>query len=69
NPLNFNINSIKCEECASTVEIIEEIDYLDYMLEKSQKIGAEMKVISRDTEEGEQFYKGFSGIGAILRFK
>lgn len=69
NPLNFNSNNLKCSECASPVEIIEEIDYLDYLLEKVQNISAEMKVISRDTEEGNQFYQGFSGIGAILRFK
>ena len=69
-PLSFNERELKCQECSSpTIEIIEEIDYLDYMLEKAEKIGAETEIVSTETNEGEQFYKSFHGIGAILRFK
>lgn len=59
----------KCEKCKSATETVEEIDYIDYLLEKAQSTGSEVKVISTDTAEGEQFFKAFSGIGAMLRYK
>ena len=34
----------------------------------AKKIGSEIKIISRETEEGEQFFN-LGGIGSILRFK
>jgi len=51
------------------IEILEEIDYLDFMFEKTQETGATVEIVSTDTPEGEQFYKGFGGIGAFLRYK
>ena len=62
---------ISCRKCqgSTQLEVIEEIDYIDWLLEKAQAISAETKIISLETEEGKQFYKGFEGIGAILRYK
>ncbi|MBI4043615.1 MAG: peptide chain release factor 1 [Candidatus Diapherotrites archaeon] len=68
-PLKFDSNSVKCKACNSPTEVTEEVDYLDWMIEKAHSTGAETKIISLDTPEGEQFYKGFGGIGAILRYK
>ncbi len=51
------------------MEAYEEMDYIDYLMEKAEKIGAKTKIISTETEEGKEFLKGFGGIGAILRFK
>ncbi len=66
----FESNKIKCSSCSSSqIEVLEEIDYVDFMLEKAQKISAETIIVSTDTDEGEQFFKGFGGIGAILRYK
>ncbi len=67
--LNYNPGKEKCGKCGSAVEVLEEIDYLDYLLEKAQKTGATVKVISTETAEGEQFFKAFGGIGAMLRYK
>jgi len=39
------------------------------MLEKAQQTGAEVEIISTETQEGMQFYRAFGGIGAMLRFK
>ena len=49
--------------------LMEEVDYADWLLERVHKIDAEMKLISTETAEGEQFYKTFGGLGAILRYK
>ncbi len=59
----------KCPNCGSGLEVVEEIDYLDYMLEKAQRTGGEVRVVSTDTAEGKQFFEGFGGIGAMLRYK
>src|SRR3989344_632987 len=59
----------KCTKCNAEAEIMEEVDYADWLLEKVHKIDAEMKLISTETAEWEQFYKTFGGLGAILRYK
>ncbi len=67
--VNYAAGREKCEKCRGQTELLEEVDYLDFMLEKVGETGAELKIISTDTPEGEQFLKGFGGIGAILRYK
>lgn len=59
----------RCNKCNSDIEIMEEVDYLDWMMERAHNIGAEVRVISTETAEGEQFLKAFGGIGALLRYK
>lgn len=62
-------DDVKCEKCGGRTETIEEIDYIDHMLEVVQTTGAELKVISTETPEGEQFFKAFGGIAAMMRYK
>ncbi|MFA5357319.1 MAG: peptide chain release factor aRF-1 [archaeon] len=59
----------QCSKCDATGEIVEEVDYMDYMLEKAKSIGAEVIVVSTETAEGKQFYDGFGGLAAMLRYK
>jgi len=63
---NFNPNSYKGN---TPIEVIEEVDYLDYMIETAEETSAKIEVVSTETAEGEQFYSGFGGIGAMLRYK
>ncbi len=51
------------------MELVEEMDFLDFMTEKAEQTSTKLIVISKETEEGEQFYSGFGGIGAMLRYK
>jgi peptide chain release factor subunit 1 len=61
---------IKCSKCNSTkIEELEEVEFAEFMEEKAKKIGAKIEIISTETTEGEQFLKGFGGIGAFLRYK
>ncbi|MDD4468278.1 MAG: hypothetical protein PHF68_03955 [Candidatus ainarchaeum sp.] len=39
------------------------------MVERANTSGAQVRVISTETSEGEQFYTGFGGIAAMLRYK
>lgn len=68
-PKTFEESKIRCSKCGSRVEVLEEISYLDYMIEKAKAIGAQVRVISTETNEGENFYTGFGGIAALLRYK
>lgn len=68
-PKTFEESKLRCSKCSSRVEILEEISYLDYMIEKAKKIGALVRVISTETNEGKNFYDGFGGIAALLRYK
>ncbi|MDD5148103.1 MAG: peptide chain release factor aRF-1 [Candidatus ainarchaeum sp.] len=70
-PKKFDSSSYKCGKCGSSTqaEVIEEIDYADWLMEKAQATGATTYIVSTDTPEGEQFYKGFGGIGAMLRYR
>ncbi len=65
---NFNESKVVCSKCNSKVEIVEEIDYIEYMVEKAKSIGASVRVISTETNQGKQFFEGFGGVGAILRY-
>lgn len=67
-PENFNESKASCTSCGSKVEILEEVDYIEYMIEKAKTIGANVRVISTETNQGKQFYQGFGGVGALLRY-
>ncbi|MBU2100381.1 peptide chain release factor aRF-1 [Candidatus Micrarchaeota archaeon] len=61
---------IECKKCDSNkIEELEELEFAEFMEEKAKNIGAKVKVISVESPEGEQFLKGFGGIGAFLRYK
>lgn len=66
---NFREVDLRCGNCSSKIEVTEEMDYIDWLMEKAKNTGAEVRVISTETNEGKNFYEGFGGIGAILRYK
>ena len=68
-PTKFQESKLKCGGCNSKVEVTEEVDYLDYMLEKANEIGATVRVVGSESAEGKNFLEGFGGVGAILRYK
>ena len=44
------------------------INLIDYLSEKCHEFGTEMKIISPDSSEGQQFLMAFEGIGGFLRW-
>ncbi len=61
---------LKCSKCSSTkIEELEDLEFAEFLEEKAKVTGAKIEVISVETIEGEQFLKGFGGIGAFLRYK
>ena len=57
----------KCPKCGKVMKIVGEEDIIDVLEGMAKNTGAELEIISRDSQEGEQFYL-MGGVGALLRF-
>jgi peptide chain release factor subunit 1 len=51
------------------MEVVEQQPFLEWLAEKYRDFGATLEFVSDRSSEGNQFVKGFGGIGAILRYK
>ena len=56
-------------ETAQEMEVIDQMPFLEWLAEKHRDFGATLEFVSDRSSEGNQFVKGFGGIGAILRYK
>lgn len=57
------------KETGQEMEIAEQLSFLEWLAEKYKDFGAALEFVSDRSSEGNQFVKGFGGIGAILRYK
>jgi len=59
-----------CSTCPNKVpmEIVSKVDLIDEMSDLADKTNATVKLISRDSEEGEALYSAFDGLAGILRY-
>ena len=58
-----------CLKCGGTLTITGEEDIVSELSKLADQSKAEVKIISTEFEEGEQLYKAFGGIAAVLRYK
>ncbi len=58
-----------CDECKGKTELLEEAEFIDFIVDFAKPFGTGIEVVSIETQEGMQFYKAFGGIGAFLRYK
>lgn len=58
-----------CLKCGAALAITEEVDIVSELSKLADLSKTEVKIISTEFEEGEQLYKAFGGIAAILRYK
>lgn len=59
-----------CPKCSSSsLKIVETKDVIDELAEIAEQTGADIEVISTQTEEGVALKESFGGIAAILRYK
>ena len=56
-------------ESGQEMEVIQQMPFLEWLAEKYKDFGATLEFVSDRSSEGNQFVKGFGGIGAILRYK
>ncbi|PLN74809.1 peptide chain release factor eRF/aRF subunit 1 [Aspergillus taichungensis] len=57
------------KETGAEMEVIEQTSFLEWLAESYKDFGATLEFVSDRSSEGNQFVKGFGGIGAILRYK
>jgi len=64
------ISDIHCPKCnSSLISVKSKVDLIEYLGNLAESVGTRVEIISGSTEEGGQFWAGFGGLGAILRYK
>ncbi len=58
----------ECPKCGSAMMVEEDVSLAEYIIEKAHQHGIKVEVISTNTSEGAQFFYGFGGVGALLRY-
>jgi peptide chain release factor subunit 1 len=57
------------KETGQEMEVVSQQPFLEWLADKYRDFGATLEFVSDRSSEGNQFVKGFGGIGAILRYK
>ncbi|EDN06448.1 eukaryotic peptide chain release factor subunit 1 [Histoplasma capsulatum] len=57
------------KETGQEMEIVDQSPFLEWLAEHYKDFGATLEFVSDRSSEGNQFVKGFGGIGAVLRYK
>jgi len=69
-PFEQSLVGQPCPNCkAPSLSIIETRDLIDDFAELAEQVGANVEIISIESEEGQMLKNSFGGIAAILRFK
>lgn len=56
------------KETGQEMEVVDQMPFLEWLAEKYRDFGAQLEFVSDRSSEGNQFVRGFGGIGAILRY-
>ena len=57
------------KDTGQEMEVVDQGAFIEWLAEKYNDFGANLEFVSDRSSEGNQFVKGFGGIGAILRYK
>jgi peptide subunit release factor 1 (eRF1) len=65
-----NFTPPACPTCKTSIpmEITKKVDLVDELSDLAEKTSATVKLISRNSEEGESLFAAFSGLAGILRY-
>jgi peptide chain release factor subunit 1 len=58
-----------CPKCSGNVKVVEVEDVVDELANLAESSGAQIEIISTQTEEGNMLKNGFGGVASILRFR
>ncbi|CAK1365626.1 Eukaryotic peptide chain release factor subunit 1 [Cercospora beticola] len=56
------------KDTGQEMEVVDQMPFLEWLAEKYRDFGAQLEFVSDRSSEGNQFVRGFGGIGAILRY-
>ncbi|KZF21325.1 peptide chain release factor eRF/aRF, subunit 1 [Xylona heveae TC161] len=57
------------KETGQEMEVVDQGSFVEWLAEHYRDFGANLEFVSDRSSEGNQFVKGFGGVGAILRYK
>ncbi|GAB7347776.1 hypothetical protein MBLNU459_g5320t1 [Dothideomycetes sp. NU459] len=57
------------KETGQEMDVIDQMPLLEWLAEKYRDFGATLEFVTDRSSEGNQFVKGFGGIGALMRYK
>ncbi|KAK3047127.1 translation termination factor eRF1 [Extremus antarcticus] len=57
------------KETGQEMDVVDQQPFLEWLAEKYRDFGATLEFVSDRSSEGNQFVRGFGGIGAIMRYK
>ncbi|KAK0932246.1 translation termination factor eRF1 [Friedmanniomyces endolithicus] len=64
-----NRDLFRDKDTGQEMEPVDQMPFLEWLAEKYRDFGATLEFVSDRSSEGNQFVRGFGGIGAILRYK
>ncbi|MCJ1381050.1 Polypeptide release factor (eRF1) in translation termination [Xylographa soralifera] len=56
------------KETGQEMDVVDQAPFLEWLAEKYKDFGATLEFVSDRSSEGNQFVKGFGGVGAMLRY-
>ena len=57
------------KETGGEMDVVSQMPLLEWLAERYRDFGATLEFVSDRSSEGNQFVKGFGGVGAVLRYK
>ena len=58
-----------CPNCNEKLRVATEEDLVENLAEIAEQLSSTVEVISTETDEGMQLFRGFGGVAAILRYR
>lgn len=69
-PFEQSLMGQPCPNCKSTsLGVVDMVDLVEVYAELAEQVGANLEIVSTETEEGQMLKNSFGGIAAVLRFK
>jgi peptide chain release factor subunit 1 len=69
-PFEQSLIGQPCPNCkAPSLGVVDMQDLIEDYAELAEKVGANIEIVSTETEEGQMLKNSFGGIAAVLRFK
>ena len=67
--ITMKIEAKPCPKCSGSIKVVEIEDAIDSLAKLAQDEGAQIEIISSQTEEGNMLKGSFGGVAAILRYR
>ena len=61
-------NRKELHSCGGELQVLKEEDAMDLLIDEALKSGAEIEIISTESQEGKELLFGFGKVGALLRY-